>query len=86
MRPTWPQDVLRPRPCSKNRSGKNGWNVKREKRQESLRKRGWRRRPGNWQNKNNVGSKRRNSARRIWLIDLKRTASPPLSNNGAKIG
>jgi len=42
--------------------------------------------PENWRKKSNTENKRKNNARRIWLIDLKRTASPPLSNNGAKIG
>jgi len=85
-RPTWPKNVLRRKPFSKSRSGKNGQNVKRKKRQESPRKRGWKRRPGNWQKKSNAGNKKKNNAKRIWLIDLKQTASPPLSNNGAKIG
>jgi len=73
------------RPFSESRSGRNGRNVKREKRQESPRKRGWKRRPRNWRKKINAGNKK-NNARRIWPIDLKRTALPPLSNNGTKIG
>jgi len=70
--------VLRQRLCSESRSRKNERNVKREKKQ---RKQGWKRRPGNWRKKSNAGNKRKNNARRIWLIDLKQTASPPLNNN-----
>jgi len=83
-RPTWPKNALRQRPCSESRSRKNEQNVKREKKQESPRKRGWKRRPGNWQKKSNARNKRKNNVRKIWLIDLKRTALPPLNNNGAK--
>jgi len=36
--PIWPKNVLRQRPFSESRSGRNGRNVKREKRQELLRK------------------------------------------------
>jgi len=86
MRPTWPKNMLRQRPCSESRNERNGQNVKRKKRQELLRKRGWNRRPGNWQKKSNAKNKRKNNTRRIWLINLKWTVSPPLSNNGAKIG
>jgi len=70
-KPTWPKNVLRQRPFSESRSGRNRQIVKREKRQESPRKRGWKRRPGNWQKKINAGNKKKNNARRIWPIDLK---------------
>jgi len=59
-RPTWPKNVLRQRPCSESRSRKNVQNVKREKKQKSLREQGWKRRPRNLWNKNN--------ARRFWHI------------------
>jgi len=68
MRPTWPRNMLRQRPCSESRSGKNRRNVKRENKQESLRRQGWKRRPGNWQKKSNAGNKRKNNARGIWHI------------------
>jgi len=61
--------MLRQRPCSENKNGKNRQNDKREKRQELPRKRGWNRRPINWQKKSNAENKRKNNARRIWLID-----------------
>jgi len=65
MRPTWPENMLRQRPCSESRSRKNGSSIKSEKRRNSQSGKGWRKKFGENRKKRKF-SREKNNARGIW--------------------
>jgi len=77
MRRNWFVVAKRLIVASTYRRNKNEQSIKREKKQEPLRKQDWKRRPRNWWKKSNVGRRRKNNARRIWLINSKWTVLLP---------
>jgi len=66
-RPTWPENVLRQRSCSKSRSRKNGLSIKPEKRQNSQSRKGWKKKFGENRKKRKFSREKKN-ARGIWHI------------------
>jgi len=65
MRPTWPENVLRQRPCSESRSRKNSSNGKLKKRQNSQSRKGWRKKFRENRKKRKFGREKNNTSR-IW--------------------
>jgi len=64
-RPTWPENALRQRPCSKSRSKKNDSSGKPKKRQNSQSRKGWRKKFREKRKKKKF-SREKNNARGIW--------------------
>jgi len=77
--------MLRQRPCSKSRSGKNSLSGKPEKRPNLQNGKGWKKNFGENRKKRKSGRKK-NNTRGIWLIDSKRIMLPPWNRPGVKTG